>query len=95
VQRELDLEISNALSPLQAPPSLDMKALFEADIQNYFPTISRQKVLNMVAGISLVQHQWTILILHTRKATLRHAVPTHPSFRAALPLCHLLYGAST
>ncbi len=72
VQRELG--ISDALTPLQALPSLDLKTPFEADVQNCFPTIPRQKALDMVAD---------------------QALPTHPSFRAALHLCHLLFGKST
>ncbi len=87
MQREL--EISDALSPLQAPPSLNMmKALFEADVQNCFPTIPRQKVLDMVAGKGSVDYPNTPY----KKGK---ALPTHPSFQAALSRCHFLYGEST
>ncbi len=85
---QCELEISNALSPLQAPPSLDMKALFEADVQNCFPTIPLQKVLDMVAGKASVDYPNTPY----KKGD---ALPTHPSFQAALHLCHLSYGDLT
>ncbi len=53
-----------------------------------FPTIPRQKVLDMVAGKASVDYPNT-------PYKECNALPTHPSFRAALPLCHLLYGDST
>ena len=85
VQREL--EQNDALTPLAATPSVDMKALFEADVENCFPTIPRQIVLDMVAGKASTDYPNTPY----KKGD---ALPTHPSFRAALPICHLLYGTS-
>jgi hypothetical protein len=90
VAREVlrELEQNDALTPLAAPPSLDLKTLLEADVENCFPTVPRQIVLDMVAGKASIDYPNT-----PYKAG--DALPTHPSFRAALPICHLLYGTST
>ena len=90
VAREVmrELEQNDALTPLAAPPSLDLKTLLEADVENCFPTVPRQIVLDMVAGKASIDYPNT-----PYKAG--DALPTHPSFRAALPICHLLYGTSS
>ena len=85
VQREL--EQNDALTPLTAPPSLDMQVALDADVNNCFPTIPRQLALDMVAGKASVDYPTTQI---KRGDTL----PTHPSFRLALPICHLLYGTT-
>ncbi len=72
-----ELELSDALMPLQSPPSLDMKTLF--DVQHCFPTILGQKVLDMVADNTSVDYPHTAY----KKGDV---LPIHPSFRAALPL---------
>ncbi len=84
VQREL--EQNDALTPLTAPPSMDLKTLLEADVENCFPTIPRQLVLDMVSGMASADYPNTPY----KKG---EALPSHPSFRAALPICHLFYGA--
>ena len=90
VAREVrrELEQNDALTPLNAPPSKDMKVMLKMDVVNCFPTMPRQIVLDMVAGKASVDYPNTP---YKKGDTL----PTHPSFCAALPLAHLLYGSAT
>ncbi len=62
--------------------------MLKMDVVNCFPTMPRQIVLDMVAGKAYVDYPNT---LYKTGDTL----PTHPSFCAALPLAHLLYGSAT
>ena len=90
VAREIrrELEQNDALTPLSAPPSKDMKVMLKMDVVNCFPTMPRQIVLDMVAGKASVDYPNTP---YKKGDTL----PTHPSFCAALPLAQLLYGSAT
>ena len=64
-----------------------MQVVLEADVRNCFQTTQRQLALDMVAGKASVDYPTTQF---KRGDTL----PTHPSFRLALPICHLLYGTT-
>jgi hypothetical protein len=54
-----------------------------------FPTTPRKLALDMVAGTASIDYSNTPY-KKTRKGGV---LPTHPTFRLALPICHLLYGA--
>ncbi len=63
-----------------------MKVVLQADVQNCFPTTPQQLALDMVDSKAYFDYQST----QYKKGV---ALPTHPAFLAALPICHLLYGA--
>ncbi len=67
---------------------MKQKLVLKLDVENCFPTVTRQLVLDMVQGKVSVDCPNTLY----KKGD---ALPTHPSFCDALPLYHLLYGFST
>jgi hypothetical protein len=54
---------------------MDLKTLLEADVENCFPTIPRQLVLDMVAGTASADYPNTPLSSPYKKGA---ALPSHP-----------------